>query len=272
MIHSKTLRYTLQIALLFFAVLMAFPFLWMIIGSVQSLEQVRSPKLSLDSLHFSNFIEAWNSAPFGRYLFNSLFISISVTVGQLIINIMAAYAFARLHFKGKKILFLIVLSTLMIPAQATFIPNFIIISELDWYNTYLALIIPFCASAFGIFLMRQAFLQIPKEVEEAAILDGANHFHIIRHIMLPLAKPTIITCALLCFIGQYSDLFWPLIATNAEEMRTIQVGLSSFMNDEGGSGPQWHLLMAASLLVILPILILFMVAQKYIMKGIPGAK
>lgn len=272
MIRSQSLRVSLHILLVLFILLMIFPFLWMLIGSVQSLDQVRSPQFALDSLHFSNFIDAWNSAPFGRYFFNTMFISVSVLVGQLVTNILAAYAFARLEFKGKKMLFFLVLSTLMIPAQATFIPNFIIISELNWYNTFYALIIPFCTSAFGIFLLRQAFLQIPKELEEAAILDGAGHLRIIWNIMIPLAKPTIITCALLCFIGQYSDLFWPLIATNSEEMRTIQVGLSSFMNDEGGSGPQWHLLMAASLMTILPIIILFIICQKYIMKGVPGAK
>nr|WP_246594263.1 carbohydrate ABC transporter permease [Evansella tamaricis] len=244
----------------------------MLIGSIQSLENVRSLSFSFDGLQFSNFYDAWNGAPFGRYFFNSFLIAVTVSIIQLVINIFAAYAFARLSFKGKNVLFIIVLSTMMIPAQAIFIPNFIIISGLNWYNTYFALIIPFCASAFGIFLIRQAFLQVPKEIEESAILEGANHLQIIYHMMIPLAKPTIITCILLCFISQYSDLFWPLIVTNSEDMRTVQVGLSSFMNDEGGSGPQWHILMAASTMVIMPLVILFIMAQKYIMKGVPGAK
>ncbi|MFD1637412.1 carbohydrate ABC transporter permease [Evansella tamaricis] len=269
---SHLVRYTVNIGLLLITLIIAFPFIWMLIGSIQSLENVRSLSFSFDGLQFSNFYDAWNGAPFGRYFFNSFLIAVTVSIIQLVINIFAAYAFARLSFKGKNVLFIIVLSTMMIPAQAIFIPNFIIISGLNWYNTYFALIIPFCASAFGIFLIRQAFLQVPKEIEESAILEGANHLQIIYHMMIPLAKPTIITCILLCFISQYSDLFWPLIVTNSEDMRTVQVGLSSFMNDEGGSGPQWHILMAASTMVIMPLVILFIMAQKYIMKGVPGAK
>jgi multiple sugar transport system permease protein/sn-glycerol 3-phosphate transport system permease protein len=183
--------------------------------------------------------------------------------------VLAAYAFARLRFKGKNFFFILVMATMMIPIQVTFIPNFLIIKQFGWFDTYLALTLPVAASAFGIFMIRQAFLQVPKELEEAAKLDGCNHFQMIRHVMVPLSSASIITFGLFSFIWHYNDFFWPLIATNSEELRTLQVGLSSLITEEGGQeGTQWNLIMAAASIVILPLLILFAFVQKYIVKGI----
>ncbi|WP_164215243.1 carbohydrate ABC transporter permease [Virgibacillus sp. YIM 98842] len=250
---------------------MIIPFIWMFSTSFKSFDEVFSfpPQFIPESWNWKNFADAWTSAPFGRYFFNSVFTTAVIVIAQIITSILAAYAFARLEFKGKNVLFLIVLATMMIPIQVTFIPNFLILSQFGWVDTYYALIIPFCANAFGIFLIRQAFRQVPKELEEAAKLDGANHFQIIRHIMVPLSTASIVTFLLFSIIWHYNEFFWPLVATNSQELRTLQVGISSMVASEGGSeGTQWNLIMAAATIVLLPLLILFIFMQKYIIKGI----
>lgn len=250
---------------------MIIPFIWMFSTSFKAFDEVFSfpPQFIPETWNWKNFADAWASAPFGRYFFNSIFTTAVIVIAQIITSILAAYAFARLEFKGKNVLFLIVLATMMIPIQVTFIPNFLILSQFGWVDTYYALIVPFCANAFGIFLIRQAFRQVPKELEEAAKLDGANHFQIIRHIMVPLSTASIVTFLLFSIIWHYNEFFWPLVATNSQELRTLQVGISSMVASEGGSeGTQWSLIMAAATIVLLPLLILFIFMQKYIIKGI----
>lgn len=252
------------------ALLMAAPFIWMLSTSLKSFNEVFifPPQFFPEKWQWKNFVDAWKSAPFGRFFFNSIFTTIMILLSQLMTSILAAYAFARLKFKGRNILFLLVLSTMMIPIQVTFIPNFLIIKQFHWFDTYMGLILPFSANAFGIFLIRQAFMQVPKELEEAAKLDGCNHLQIIRHVMMPLSTASIITFGLFSFIWHYNDFFWPLIATNSEELRTIQVGLSSMITQEGGeTGTQWNLIMAASSLILLPLILIFAFVQKFIVKG-----
>lgn len=257
--------------LIVISLIMALPFLWMFSTSFKPFDHVFSypPKFMPDAFQWSNYIHAWNSSPFARYFANSIFTTVAILLFQLVSAVMAAYAFARLRFRGNNVLFLIVLATMMIPIQATFIPNFLIIKQFGWFDTYWGLIVPFCGNAFGIFMLRQAFMQVPKELEEAARLDGCGHLKIIWHVILPLSLATLFTYALLSFIWHYNDFFWPLIATNSEELRTLQVGLSSMIMEEGGSkGTQWNLIMAASTMVISPLLILFIFVQKHIVKGI----
>lgn len=252
-------------------IVMLLPFIWMLSTSFKTLEEifVFPPQFIPKTFQWSNYLDAWNRAPFGLYFFNSIFTTLLIVAFQLVSSVLAGYAFARLNFKGKRLLFLIVLATMMIPIQVTFIPDFLIIKKFGWFDTYLGLILPFCASGFGIFMFRQAFMQIPKELEEAAILDGCNHLQIIRHIMFPLSTASIITFTLFCFIWHYNDFFWPLIVTNSEELRTLQVGLSSMIAEEGGdTGTQWNLIMAAASMIIFPMLVLFLAVQKFIVRGV----
>ncbi|WP_274649636.1 carbohydrate ABC transporter permease [Paenibacillus humicola] len=264
--HSVIVGFLLLIALI-----MALPFFWMLVTSLKSFDEVfvNPPQFIPASFQWQNYAAALHAAPFGRYFFNSVSMTVLLTVFQLVTSILAAYAFARMRFKGRQTMFLMVLATMMVPIQVTFIPNFLIINKLGLFNTYWALIVPFCASAFAIFMMRQAFLQVPKELEEAATLEGCNHLQIIRHVMIPLSTSPILTFVLLSFIWHYNDFFWPLIATNDEHLRTIQVGLSGMLSEEGGSqGTKWNVVMAASSLIVSPLIVLFIFVQKNIVQGI----
>ncbi|SEB85232.1 carbohydrate ABC transporter permease [Paenibacillus sp. GP183] len=263
---------TLLIAFLsVLSLFMALPFIWMFVTSFKAYDEVFvfPPQFIPAMFHWSNYADVMKAAPFARYFGNSVSMTILITILQLLSSVLAAYAFARMSFKGRQTMFLIVLSTMMVPIYVTFIPNFLIIKQIGIFNTYWALIVPFCASAFGIFMMRQAFLQVPKELEEAATLDGCNHMQIIWHVMLPLSMSPILTFGLLSIIWHYNDFFWPLVITNSEELRTLQVGLASMISEEGGGkGTQWNLVMAASSLIIFPLIILFLMVQKHIVRGI----
>lgn len=258
--------------LILFSIVILFPFIWMLSNSLKSNDQVYvfPPMLFPEVFHWENYVEIWKMAPLGRYLFNSLFTASITIMVQLLLIIPAAYAFARLRFKGSGFLFLLVLATMMIPDQVTFIPNFLTIKQLGWVDTYMGLIAPFTVKAFGIFMLRQAFMQVPKELEEAAILDGCGHTRIMRHLMMPLSGAAVVTYILLSFIWNYNELFWPLIVTNNENLRTVQLGLSRFMEEGGGGsgGTQWNLVMAAATVIIAPLVVLFISMQKFIVKGV----
>jgi len=249
------------------ALLTIAPFVWMVLTSVKDMADiyVYPPKWFPSELHLDNYSKVFNAAPFGRYYLNSAVVAIVVTLGQLITCSMAAYAFARLNFKGRNILFLLFLGTMMIPYNVTMIPSFMVLYWLDWVDTYQALIVPGLASAFGTFLLRQFFITIPKELEEAAYLDGANKFTVLIRIIIPLSKPALATLAIFTFMGVFNDFIWALIVINSEEMRTVQLGLAIFRDRYL---TQWDLLMAGSVMAVMPILIVFFFAQKYFIKGI----
>ncbi|MFC9707813.1 carbohydrate ABC transporter permease [Paenibacillus sp. NPDC056933] len=255
-----------------FSIVILFPFIWMLSSSLKSADQVYvfPPTLIPEVFRWENYVEIWKMAPLARYLFNSLFTASATIMVQLLLIIPASYAFARLRFKGSGFLFLLVLATMMIPDQVTFIPNFLTIKQLGWVDTYMGLIAPFTVKAFGIFMLRQAFMQVPKELEEAAILDGCGHTRIMRHLMMPLSGAAVVTYILLSFIWNYNELFWPLIVTNNENLRTVQLGLSRFMEEGGGGsgGTQWNLVMAAAAVIIAPLAVLFISMQKFIVKGV----
>lgn len=245
----------------------AAPFIWMILTSVKDMGEiyVYPPKWFPSVIHFDNYKKVFEAAPFGRYYLNSIMVAVLVTLGQLVTCSMAAYAFARLKFWGRNVLFFIFLGTMMIPYNVTMIPSFMVLYWLGWVDSYQALIVPGLASAFGVFLLRQFFMTIPKELEEAAVIDGASKLTILRKIIVPLSKPALATLAIFTFMGVFNDFIWALIVINSENMRTVQLGLAIFRDRYL---TQWDLLMAGSVTAVLPILIVFFFAQKYFIKGI----
>jgi multiple sugar transport system permease protein len=250
------------------AVIMLLPFYWMIITAVKPYEETLKfpPTWWTWPFHFENFPGVLRTqALWGRYFLNSAIVTTITTVGEVTLSIFAAYAFARLQFFGKNILFTLFLATMMVPMEVLLVPNYITLTDLGLVNTYGALIIPWLVSVFAIFLLRQHFLSIPKELEEAAKLDGCGHIRFLWQIMVPLSKPAIATIALFKFIGSWNDFLWTLIMTNTPEMRTAPVGLKALMQDEG---LQYHLWMAGAVMVMLPVLILFLFAQKQFIEGI----
>jgi multiple sugar transport system permease protein len=249
------------------AIITLAPFIWMILTSLKDMSEifVYPPQWLPTEFHFDNYTKAFEAAPFGRYYINSIFVAVTVTLGQLITCSMAAFAFARLQFKGRNILFYLFLGTMMIPYNVTMIPSFLVLYWLGWIDTYYALIVPGLASAFGTFLLRQFFITIPKELEEAAYIDGAGKLTVLRRIIVPLAKPALATLAIFTFMGVFNDFIWALIVINSEEMQTVQLGLAIFRDRYL---TQWDLLMAGSVTAVLPILIVFFFAQKYFIQGI----
>lgn len=249
------------------AIVVIAPFLWMILTSFKDMSEiyVYPPKWLPEKFNFDNYVNAFTAAPFGRYYLNSLIVAFTVTLGQLITCSMAAFAFARLRFKGRDILFYIFLGTMMIPYNVTMIPSFMVLYWLGWIDSYYALIVPGLASAFGTFLLRQFFITIPRELEEAAYIDGASRFQVLRRIIVPLAKPALATLAIFTFMGVFNDFIWALIVINSEQMQTVQLGLAIFRDRYL---TEWDLLMAGSVTAVLPILIVFFFAQKYFIKGI----
>lgn len=195
---------------------------------------------------------------------NSIVVAGGIILGQLFTTAMGAYALTRIEFRGRRAVFMVILSTMMVPIQLTFIPAFLILSRLNWIDTYQALIVPFIASGFGIFLLRQSFMQVPMALIDAARMDGASHWAILRHVMVPLARPAIITLAVLNFVFHYNQFFWPLIVTNSNDMRTLPVGLASMVLSSGTGGTQWNQLMAADVFTLVPLIALFSLGQKYL--------
>lgn len=250
------------------AIVSVFPFIWMILTSFKNYYEVIARKWIPGSLRFSNYIEAWNTAPFARYYANTFFIAMATVIGVLITSVLAGYAFARMDFFGKKVIFIIFLTTMMIPFQVILIPNFIIIKKLGWYNTYWAMIIPWIGSVFSIFLFRQFFATIPRDYFDAATLDGCSHFKFLLYVALPLSKPVLVTVTLLNFIWTWNSFLWPLIVTSEEKMRPIQVGLSYFVIEAGTNA---HLLMAAATFTIVPVLLLYFFVQKQFIEGVTSA-
>ncbi len=246
------------------------PYYLMVVTSVKPVREVFTDPFTWipSRLAWENYVESWTHAPFGRYFFNSSVISVSETLGVLLTSTLAGYAFARMRFFAREILFVLFLGTLMVPGEVLLVPNYITISRLGWLDTYYALIVPFLASIFGIFFMRQAFATIPQELQDAATTDGASHWTFLWRVVVPLSKPALITVALLTFLGSWNALTWPLIVTNTPEMRPIAVGLLSF---SGEWGTQPRLLMAAATFSVVPILALFFILQRYFIQGIARA-
>jgi len=265
------------------AAIALFPFAWMVLGSFKDVRESNlfPPTILPRVWHPANYVEAWTKPPstLGRYFLNSLIVSLVGTFGQLIVGILAAYAFARLRFKGRDILFVLVLTSTMVPGEVTLIPNFITIRRFPLmggndlfgnggsglYDTYTAMILPFLAGAFNIFLLRQAFLRVPNEYWEAAQLDGSGGLGFLWRIVLPLTVPALFTVALFGFLSRWNALLWPLIVTRSESMRPVQVAMIYYQNEYL---TDFGLVMAASFMVTLPIILIFVFAQKQFIAGI----
>jgi multiple sugar transport system permease protein len=257
----------LYLVLIAGAVLALLPFGWMVSTSLKRLPEVfRWPIEWLpDEPVWENYATVFSYVPFLRFYANTAYVTMISTLGLLVTSCMAGYAFARLRFPGRDILFLIYLGTMMIPGQVTLIPRFIAMRLLHWIDTYQALIIPGMFSAFGAFLMRQFFMGIPRSLDEAAILDGASHFDIFWRICLPLSKPAIATLIIFAFVGSWNDFVWPLVVTNSVDKLVLSVGLSHFQDMYY---TEWTLLMAASVMTMVPVLLIYVLAQRYFVQGI----
>jgi multiple sugar transport system permease protein len=267
----KALSITGAVALHLLLYAMAFmtvaPFLWMLLASFKDLGEILQypPTWIPQRIILDNFVNAFQAAPFGRFYFNSLFVASAVTLGQLFTCSLAAYAFARLQFRGRDALFYIFLGTMMVPGQVTMIPGFMVLHWLGWIDTYAALIVPGLASAFGTFLLRQFFLTIPRDLEDAAAIDGCSRFGVLWRIILPLSRPALATLAIFTFMGVFNDFLWALIVVSSEELKTVQLGLAIFRDRYQ---TDWGQLMAASVTATVPILVVFFFAQKYFIRGI----
>lgn len=257
----------LHIVLIIGSLIMLLPFVWMLSTSLKTQQELYTfpPQWIPDTLAFENYETALTSMPFDRFYVNSLVVSVSITVIQVITSALAAFAFARLRFKGRNTIFALYLGALMIPFPVLLIPNFITITRLGWYDTYAALIIPPAFSAFSTFLLRQHFLTLPMDLDEAARIDGASSLQIWWRIIMPMSKTAIAAVAIFIFLGAWNDFLWPLVVTNSIEMRTVPVGLNSFQT---ANGVRWHLLMAAAVAAMLPVLIVYVFAQKWFIRGI----
>ncbi len=253
----------LGIFLLFFI-----PFYWMFLTSIKTLGETlnTTPSFWVSEPQWNNYAEAFQRVNFMPMLKNSLVVTMGILVAQALTVIPAAYAFARYQFKGRDFLFGITLATMMIPAQLIFLPVYLLLSKLGLINTYASLILPSACSAFAIFMLRQSFKQIPEELIEAARLDKSSEWHILWKIMLPIARPTVVTLALLTFISSWNDYFWPLVLTTNDTVRTLPVGITSLSTTEGGM-TLYHLMMAGNMLLVIPVLIAFLFAQKKIISA-----
>jgi multiple sugar transport system permease protein len=261
-------RIPVHILLVIFSILMFIPFLWMVFSAFKPLDEIflRPPKLLPNNWTVDGFRTAWEGAPFATAFFNSFYIAALVTIFTMLTCAMAAYAFARIRFPGNNVLFGIFLATMMVPFQLTIIPLYIILGELQWVDTHLAIIVPAALfNAFGVFLLRQYVRGIPLELEEAAAIDGANRVRTFITVILPLLRTPMVALGIFVFLGQWNSFFYPLIFLNSEELFTVPLVVAYF---KGAYSSDWTSLMAATTMAALPMLIIFIIAQKQIVEGI----
>lgn len=264
----RTLRTVLIVVLLIaVSVVVLFPLYYAVIISLAADNDVSQypPPLFPTGLHLENFTRAMDMAPLLRYLLNSVIQSGLVTVSHLVLGSLAAYAFAFIPFRGKRVVFLIFLSTMMIPWEATLIPNYLTIGLLRWKDTFQGLAAPFMATAFGTFLLRQFFLSIPKDLQDAATIDGCGHLRFLTQIVVPLARPALGTLAIYSFLQTYNQYTWPLLITNKPEMRTVQIGLALLQDEERF---MWNVVMAGVVIILIPTFALFIAGNRQLIRGL----
>lgn len=257
--------------LILVAVIMVVPFVWMVTTSMRpsGTEFAYPPQLLPDRIDLRNYENLFTLVPFGKYIINTVVVTGFTVFGQLLVCSMAAYGFSRLRFMGRDTIFVLYLATMMIPYQITLIPLFLIVFELGWINTYQGLIIPGISSVFGIFLLRQAFMGVPSDYQDAARIDGASEWVVYWRIFLPLNGPALATLGVFAFMGAWTDLLWPLLIARSQEMRTLELGLAYFnATTTTFRQTNWPLMMAAAVVVMLPVLIVYIFAQRYFIRGI----
>lgn len=252
---------------------MVLPFFWMISTSLKPYASVFIFNMSRiqwipNPIYWKNYIDVWTVVPFAWFYFNSLFVCIAVTLAQVATSALAAYAFSRLKFPGREKMFFLYLATMMIPGSVTLIPVFVLMRVFGWIDTYKALIIPAAFSAYGTFMLRQFFMTIPRDLEDAAKIDGCNYWSIFCKVILPLSKTALATLTVFVALGNWVSFMWPLLVTNSVEKRTLPVGLAYFQEMYQYAQPDWGLLMAGSLVTMAPVVIIFLFSQKFFVEGI----
>jgi sn-glycerol 3-phosphate transport system permease protein len=261
---SKLIVYVVNIAIGF---LIISPIIYAALVSLMTPDQIFTypPKLIPKVLHFQNYRDALRTAPIARFIVNSLIMSSAITIGQIITGGLAAYAFAYMEFKGKKLLFIAILATMMIPGQSIIIANYLTIGSLGWIDTFRALIIPHLTSALAVFLLRQAFLVLPRELREAAVMDGCGNFRFLVSVAIPLTKPAIGSLGIYTFLHAWNMYLWPLLVTNRDNMRTVQIGMGMLQNiDSQAFGP----VMAGVIMILAPSILAFILGQKQLIEGL----
>lgn len=256
--------------MVFVVLLIGAPLLWMLSGSLRTTQEIYAvPPVWIPSApRWENFVDAWNAAPFDRFYLNTIITTIGGSGLELVNATLTAYAIAFLRFPKKNWFFLGLLLALMIPSQVTILPNYITMANVagqNWINTYQGIILPGASVAFGTFLLRQAFLGLPREVLDAARVDGCGHVRLLTDIVVPMSQPVLVTFGLISLVAKWNDYLWPLIVTNTQNMRTLTVGISFLFDQEGNT--QWGVVMAGTIFVVLPLLIVYVFAQKYVIEG-----
>ncbi len=246
-------------------ILFWFPFYWVVVTSLNSANQVlQFPPAFLPHWQWENYVQAWKMAPWMRYFLNTVFITTATTLMVLVTSLLAAFAFGTMNFSGKTVLFAGFIALMMVPQTVLLIPDYLVLRDIHWLNTYWAQIVPWGASVFGIFLLRQFFLSFPSELMDAADLDGASRWRFLWQIAMPMARPVLIIVGLYTFIGSWDSFLWPYIMTSSPAVQPIEVGLANFL---GTNGTDWTGLSAAVVFTTLPVMVLFLVAQKQFMSG-----
>jgi len=264
-------RFWATVILLIPAAMQLFPLLYVLSLSFMRKTEVFKypPELIPEELQIGNYIAALNTAPLGRFLLNSLIIASAITVLQLFTGLLAAYALARLNFRGRALVFSLILGTMMVPGEITIIPNYLTVARLDWIDTYYALILPFTASGFGIFLLYQFIRTIPKELEEAAFLDGASRLRFLFQFVVPLSTPALVSFGVYAFVNAWNQYLWPLVVTQSTTMQTAQIGLGMFRAQN--ESESWGVIMAATMILISPTIALFIATQRQFISGMTNS-
>ena len=262
-------RTVMYVFLTLFTFLMAFPFLWMISSALKTKDEVmNSFSLIPQNLLWSNFAEAFQGAPFGTYIFNSLITACGIVAIQIVNSAMIGYTLTQLNFKGRGVLFAVIMGTNMLPAAATYVPSYIILAKMGLINSYTGLIISNCVYMFGIFLVRQAFLQVNRSLVEASWVEGASHWHTLWHVLVPITKSSFVTLGLLSFVANYNNYMWPSLITTRPQYYLISQGLRLYFIEGGSYGIKWPQIMAASTFTVLPLMLLFFVTQRWFIQGL----
>lgn len=244
------------------------PLAWMLTASLKTRAEIYTLPVSWfpAGLHWDNYSQAWTAVPFERYFINSVIVTFTASGLKVLNGVLTAYALAFLRFPRKNVVFLFVLAALMVPEEVAVIPNYVFISRLGWVNTYQGMVMPGAGVAFGTFLMRQHFLTLPREVLEAAKIDGAGHLRTLWSIVLPMSRPTLVTFALITVVAKWNEYLWPLLVATDDKVRTLPLGLTQLQNSEGAT--QWGVVMSGAVLVIAPVLALFLWSQRHIVEGL----
>lgn len=263
-------RALLGLMVLAVVVVMGLPLYWVATGALKTNREIYTfPPVWIPSdPQWSNFVAAWQAVPFGRFFVNSIVTTLGAVTLELVFALLSAYALVFLRVRGKGLVFALIIAALLVPSTVTLLPNYLTIARLGWINTYQGLIIPVAAVAFGVFLFRQHFLTLPRDLLDAARLDGCGHLGLIRHVVLPLSQPVIVTFLVIYLVAHWNDFLWPLVATNRLEWRTVPIGVAYLYQVEGVQN--WGPILAGTVMALLPMLVVYVVAQRWIVKGIGG--